>query len=95
MEGNTKQRQLIRNLVNSLRENTLLCPTTDNLGDGSRSIKYRLWSSSEADDLVNQSGAANPQTARLHLTLDDLSLGLILPIGKMRVMELAVVIEVL
>lgn len=42
----------------------------DHLDEESGSIKHGLWSSGEADDLVNESGAPNPQigTALFDLT---------------------------
>lgn len=77
LEGNTRGRVLIRNLVDCMRrypsgssEVHYSSTPTDNLDEGSSSIKYGLWSSSEADDLVNKSGAPNPQigTAFFDLT---------------------------
>lgn len=77
LEGNIRGRLFIRNLADCMRQypsgpSEVHYPSTptDNLDEGSHSIKYGLRSSSEADDLVNKSGAPNPQigTALFDLT---------------------------
>ena len=67
---------------------------TDGSHDGTHSIKHGLGSKTEAEDLVDKSGAPNPQTGTASFELRWPVLGLILPVSKMGVSELAAVIKI-